>query len=144
MNSLPITQELMPYEAKLREAQRLMKTLPQTFIPVQHFFGGGMYTRVMFAPAGTAIIGKKHLQEQHNFLMLGSIRLVGEDGGKTIHAPEVIVSPAGTKRAAIALTDVIWATTLKTDATNPDDVERECIDPLDVDESLKIEKEKLP
>lgn len=129
------TAGIVPYEEKLRMAQEHTKHWPQVFMPVKHYFGGGMYTRVLFVPAGTVIIGKQHLQAQHNFLLHGSIKLIGEHGDTVLHAPEVVVSPAGTKRAAITLTDVIWATTLKTDETTPEAVEASCIDPRDRDTS---------
>lgn len=140
----PVNLVLLPHEAKLRLAQAQMQQLPQTYIPVRHFTGHGMYTRVMFAPAGTAIIGKKHLQGQHNFLMLGSIKLIGEDGDVVLHAPEVIVSPPGTKRAAITLTDVVWATTLATDLEDPEAIERALIDPEDQNAPMPIHLEDQP
>ncbi len=141
---LPVPAGLIPHDAKLKLAQERMKQLPQTFIPVQHFIGHGMCTRVMFAPAGTAIIGKRHLQGQHNFLMVGSIKIIGEDGDTILHAPEVIVSPPGTKRAAVTLTDVVWATTLVTNLTDPAQIERELIAEEDRDNGPRVEQEKKP
>lgn len=136
----PMEVALMPHAAKLRVAQAQMKQMPQVFIPVRHFIGHGMCTRVMFAPAGTAIIGKRHLQGQHNFLMVGSIRLIGDEGDTVLHAPEVIVSPPGTKRAAVAITDVVWATTIVTELTDPEDIERTVIDPEDLDDAPRVEQ----
>lgn len=141
----PADMTLLPHEAKLRMAQEMMKKMPQTYIPVKHFIKYGMCTRVMYAPAGTVIIGKQHLQGQHNFLMQGVIKLIGEDGKETVlHAPEIIVSPPGTKRAAITITDVVWATTLVTDLTDPEEIERAVIHPSDLDQPAKIEKEVQP
>jgi hypothetical protein len=133
--------EQKAYVQKVRQIEQAIKKLPQTFIPVQHFFGHGIYTRIGFIPAGTLLTGKQHLKGQHNILVSGILRLAGPDGPVTLHAPEVIVSPPGTKRAGVALTDVVFATILATDDTTPEDVERHCIHPDDVDPSLLIGKE---
>lgn len=125
-----LTPQTMTHEEKIVQAQALMKELPQVFIPAQVFEGHGMVTRVIFIPAGTVLVGKKHLQGQHNFLMQGRIELATEHGPEIHDAPEVIVSPPGTKRAAVAITDVVWATTLATDLA-PDDIEQQLIAPED-------------
>jgi hypothetical protein len=125
---------LIPHNAKVRAAENMLKQLPQTFIPVQHFFGHGLYTRIGLMPKGTLVTGKEHLHGQHNILVMGSIRLFTPEGPVELHAPEVIVSPPGTKRAALMLTDVIWATILATDLTTPEEVERAFIHPIDQDE----------
>jgi hypothetical protein len=119
--------DLLPHEAKVLIAEERMKQMPQVFIPTQTFVGHGMVTRVMLAPAGTAIIGKRHKLGQHNFLMVGTIELATENGPVRFHAPEVIISPPGTKRAAVAITDVVWATTLATDLS-PEEVEQQLIE----------------
>lgn len=120
-----------PTPEAIKAFERALATLPQASAPVQHFIGHGMVTRVIFIPAGVALTGKKHLQGQHNFLMLGTIAVTTEDGVKEMTAPEVIVSPPGTKRAAVAITDVIWATTLVCDKTDIADIEAQVIDPAD-------------
>lgn len=115
-------------DAQMDRLQRAVCAAPQQQLPVRHFIGHGMATRVIFIPAGTVIIGHRHKQGQHNFLMQGSIRVTTPDGVRDLHAPEVVVSDPGTKRAAIALTDVMWATTLKTDLTDPNAIFADVLD----------------
>jgi quercetin dioxygenase-like cupin family protein len=129
------------YDESLCRAQKVMETMPQVFIPVQTFEGHGMVTRVMCAPAGTAMIGKRHTLGQHNFLMKGIIELATENGPVRLYAPEVIVSPPGTKRAAIAITDVVWATNIATDLT-ADEAERQLV--IASDDAPVIEQEPSP
>jgi quercetin dioxygenase-like cupin family protein len=131
----------LTFDATMALAQRAMEAMPQVFIPVQTFSGHGMVTRVMFAPAGTAIIGKRHVQGQHNFLMAGTLELATEDGPIRLVAPEVIVSPPGSKRAAIAITDVVWATTIATDLS-PEEVEQTLV--VTSDDVPQLEQEPQP
>lgn len=131
MDGAPVQLPTKPTPEAVKAFERELAKLPQAAAPVQHFIGHGMVTRVIFIPAGVALTGKKHLRGQHNFLMLGTIAVTTEDGVKVLTAPEVIVSPPGTKRAAVALTDVIWATTLICDKTEIADVEADVIDPTD-------------
>lgn len=121
----PTIEEVKAFEARL--AQR-----PQACIPAQTFTGHGMVTRVIFIPAGTGLTGKKHLKGQHNLLVSGTIAVSTDAGVREITGPEVIVSPPGTKRVAVAITDVIWSTTLICDKTEIADIEAEIIDPSDV------------
>jgi quercetin dioxygenase-like cupin family protein len=129
------------FDAMIQHAQHVLEDMPQTFIPVQNFAGHGMVTRVVFIPAGTVVIGKRHLKGQHNFLMQGVLELATPEGPKRIYAPDVIVSPPGTKRAAVAITDVVFATVIATDLS-PEEVERQLV--ITSDDMLVIEQEKQP
>jgi hypothetical protein len=133
----------MPHNVKVRAAEMFLKQLPQTFIPVQNFFGHGIYTRIGLIPKDTLVTGKEHLKGQHNILVMGSIEMETENGPVVLHAPEVVVSPPGTKRAARTLTDVIWATILANpeNITDPDEIERQFIHPIDCTAPKRIEGE---
>lgn len=137
----PADFNLLPHDAKVLIARERMRHMPQVFIPTRTFEGHGMVTRVMMAPAGTCMIGRKHFQGQHNFLMVGTIELSTEDGPVRLTAPEVIVSPPGTRRAAIALTDVVWATTIATDLS-AEEAEKKLVEPLP--DMPKVEEEPKP
>lgn len=115
---------------------------PQACIPAQTFFGHGMVTRVVLIPAGTVLAGKKHRKGQHNVLVSGTIAVSTEEGVVEMTGPEVIVSPPGTKRFAMALTDVIWSTTVVCDAQDLETAEADIVDPSDV--LPKIEEESAP
>lgn len=79
-------------------------------MPLTHKFCDGMYIREIFIPAGMLLTGKIYLRENPCFLMMGTIAIITEEGGLVMmSAPQVVISPAGCKRAAYALTDVKWA-----------------------------------
>jgi hypothetical protein len=145
MNQVIVRPEsgLTPYEMKVRRLQDFLKSLPQAAIPVRHYVGHGIYTRVIAIPAGTVVIGKQHLAGQHNFLMEGQIEIIGENDRTVLTAPDVIVTGPGTKRVARTITDVMWATSLATDLTDIDEIERQFIDPRDCT-APRLEKEKTP
>jgi hypothetical protein len=52
-----------------------------------------------------------------------------------VSAPFTVVSPPGTKRIAIAVTDCVWTTILGTDETDPEVIEKHF--------TIKTEKEYL-
>lgn len=133
---------LTPYAMKVRRLQEFLKSLPQTAIPVRHYIGHGIYTRVIAIPAGTVVIGKEHLAGQHNFLLEGRIEMIGEHERVVLTAPDVIVAGPGTKRVARTITDVMWATSLATDLTDIDEIERQFIHPRDCTAPPRLEQEK--
>ena len=79
--------------------------------PLVHSFGGGMYVREIFIPAGMLLTGKIHRHEHPNFLMEGTVSMITEDGGAQImEAPQSMLSPAGCKRALFTHTPTWWIT----------------------------------
>ena len=80
-------------------------------MPLTHKFCDGMYVREIFIPAGMLLIGKIHKHEHPNFLLMGTVSMITEDGG-VVHmsAPQSLISPAGCKRAIYTHTDVRWVT----------------------------------
>ena len=77
---------------------------------VKHYFAPGVYIREMFMPQGTLVVGKKHKHAHSNILSLGVVKVVSEFDEFTAMAPYTFVSEAGTKRALVATTDVMWTT----------------------------------
>lgn len=79
--------------------------------PLTHHFAPGMYLREIWIPAGTLLVGKIHKEAHLVVLLQGALRLYTEAGGmQEVQAPLVLVSPAGAKRAALALEDTRWIT----------------------------------
>lgn len=103
---------------KVFTAEAIMKTLPQVELKVIHHFSEGVYARELYIPAGVVLIGEIHKFKNLNILSKGCIQVLTEDGMKEIEAPFTIVSPAGTKRIARALTDCVWTTIHGTDETD--------------------------
>ena len=87
------------------------RELPEVECPLQHVFAPGVYVRTMFIPAGTVIVGKIHKHAHPNILSQGTVRVLTEgEGDRELTGPLSMVSPPGTKRALLALTDVVWST----------------------------------
>lgn len=100
-----------------------IRTLEPVEFPTRHYFSPGVYAREITIPAGTALTGKIHKYAQLNILSKGEMSVLTHEGVKRVAAPFTIVSPPGTKRAAIAHTECVWTTIHGTDETDLDKIE---------------------
>jgi hypothetical protein len=91
-------------------------------LPVKHTFADGMYTREMFIPKGTIVIGKIHKQECMNFCVKGKIYVATETGSMLVEAPYSVASPAGLQRIGYAMEDTIWINVFRTDETDSETI----------------------
>lgn len=133
--TLPTLPLKKPTIEEVFAAEEVMLKMPQIELPVRHFFSPGVYARELSIPAGICLTGAVHKYEQLNILSQGTMRVLTEDGIKEVSAPFTVVSPPGTKRIALALTDCIWTTILGTDETDVTLIERHFV--------LKTEQEYL-
>lgn len=109
---------------KVFEIEVLMKNMPQLELKVVHYFSKGVYARELHIPAGTVLVGEIHKFRNLNILSCGRIQVSTEDGIIEVEAPFTVVSPAGTKRIARALTDCVWTTIHGTDETDLNSIEK--------------------
>lgn len=100
----------IPDRAKVIAFENLLKQYPQLELKVVHHFSKGVYARELHIPAGTILTGEIHKFENLNILSQGRIQVLTENGMQEVEAPFTVVSPAGTKRVARALTDCVWTT----------------------------------
>lgn len=131
-----MTQLTQPHsieEVFAAEAEMLRQ--PQVTLPVKHYFSPGVYARELTIPAGVMLTGAVHKFEQLNILSKGTMRVLVDGFFRDVQAPFTVVSPPGTKRIAIALTDCVWTTILGTELTDPEEIERTFV--------LKTEKDYL-
>lgn len=121
-----MSDELAPYETRALAASRRTQILgfeallaqhpgavfgDSEQFPLTHHFAPGVYLREIFLPAGALVVGKIHQQEHLVVLLQGALRLYTEAGGlHDVHAPAVLTSPPGAKRAALILEDTRWCT----------------------------------
>lgn len=92
---------------------------PQVECPITHHFGGGIYMREMFAPAGTLLLGHEHLGDHMCLLLKGRMRILGADGTThEITAPMTFVGKAG-RKLALTLEDVVFMNIHPTEETDP-------------------------
>lgn len=114
----------------LRLQHDMLTTMPvenRIDCPLKHHFAPGVYAREIFIPAGTVIIGKIHKHAHVNIISQGSASVMTEFGEMKIEAPCTFISQPGTKRAVLAITDVIWTTVHPTDETDLAKIEDEVI-----------------
>lgn len=121
-----------------------MRTLPQIDFTAytKHHFAPGVYVRELFMPEGTMAVGKIHRFEAMNILVSGTVRITTDDGIQDLTGPQIFNSRPGTKKAALALTDVILLNVHHTHLTDVDAIEQEVIAPnfeaLAADEQEKL------
>ena len=90
--------------------------------PLKHVFTEGIYLRELRLEAGTTIVGKIHKEDHIVFLLHGIIAVATDNGVQEYEAPCYIKSPAGVKRVAHAITDIIWVN-IHANPTNTEDLE---------------------
>lgn len=82
----------------------------QVECPVTHAFAPDIYVREIFMPAGTVVIGHKHLTEHFNVILKGKCRIIIGDVVQELTAPCTFISAAGTQKVLNILEDCIWQT----------------------------------
>lgn len=107
--------------------EELSRQYPQIELKVIHHFSKGVYARELHIPAGVILTGEIHKFDNLNILSKGKIEVLTEKGMQEVEAPFTIVSPAGTKRIARALTDCVWTTVHGTEETNLNIIEKSFI-----------------
>jgi hypothetical protein len=123
IKNLSIRKDIIELEDQLRKFPEHFEG-DSDICPVTHSFADGIYVREIFIPKGFIIVGKIHKHSHPNFLMSGEVDVVTESGGlERLKAPCAMISAAGTKRALIAITDLVWIT-CHTNPTNTEDLNK--------------------
>lgn len=80
-------------------------------LPIENIFNPGLYTRSIFIPAGTVVVGRCHAHEHLSMIIQGTVAVADEFNGVCLYeAPYHFTSLVGTKRLVYAVTDVLWST----------------------------------
>lgn len=105
--------------------------------PVEHIVCDGIYTRKLFIPKGTLLIGKIHRKDCVNVVAEGDISLLTEFGTKRVRAGFTGVSRAGIMKVGFAHEDTVFINVFRTDKTSIADIENEiaCTDFAHVEEA---------
>lgn len=94
--------------------------LPQVDMPVEHAFIPGLYARTMHIPAGTGLTGAVHREACFFVVRSGVLVVTTDEEPVELRAGQMLESKAGTKRAGVAITDVV-VTTFHPNPTNETD-----------------------
>lgn len=128
------TFDLVPMSQKILALQDVMVELPQMDMEAQttNTFHGGMLYRKVDCPVGVVFVGKKHKTDHFFIVLSGVLELACDNSVEYLKGPCVIPVKAGTKKAARALTDCVFATMHVCDATSVEAAEDELIEPESV------------
>lgn len=115
--------------------------LPAVELKHVDHFSQGVYARELHIPAGTVLTGKIHKYQNLNILSQGRMRIFMDDGSaQEVAAPFTVVSPPGTRRAALALTDCVWTTIHGTEEADVAKIENHFIAQTPADYRLFLEE----
>ena len=96
--------------------------------PVVHNFSKGVYTRTVFMPAGSIIVGKLHKTRHLNIILSGKARVWMDNKMLDIGAPDILESKEGCRKILYIVEDMYWTTIHQTDETDLDKLEEELIE----------------
>ncbi len=122
----------LPARAAIERLESAMRELPQIELETRHHFSQGMYCRELSIPKGVCLVGKAHKQRHFFMLLKGRILLSDGAEAKEVCAPAIFSCEAGTKRAGLALEDVVCVNIHRTDLTDLDAIEAEQIESDDL------------
>lgn len=94
-------------------------------MPVTHTLIEGVYTRSLFIPAGTLLVGKIHLKECVNIVAMGDISVLTETGSGRFKAGHSAVSQPGIQKVGYAHKDTVFINVFRTDETDISKIEAE-------------------
>lgn len=117
------------YASQVKALMRAHDRKPQADVQSEFHQGGGVAAKIVYLPVGEAI-GAMHRFENMNILVWGDITIAAPDGLKRLTVtdkPIVIISPAGTKRAAQVHADTCWITLHSTEKQTVEAVESEFV-----------------
>jgi len=91
----------------------------------QHTLIDGVYTRTLFIPKGSLLMGKVHLKECVNIVAKGDISVLTETGMGRFQAGHVAVSKPGIQKVGYAHQDTVFINVFRTDETDIEKIEAE-------------------
>lgn len=113
--------EALAEPTEIDQWERELLRFPEVIAPFANVFTPGLYLRAILMPAGTGLSSRIHKSDHPFIILKGKIAVKSETEEIVYQAPYIGVTPAGTRRALVALEDTVWVTT----HANPDN----CTDP---------------
>lgn len=114
--------------AQIRAWTQGLLALPpseQREFEVNHTLIDGVYTRTLFIPKGSMLVGKIHLKECVNIVAKGDISVLTETGMGRFQAGHVAVSKPGIQKVGYAHEDTVFINVFRTDETDIEKIEAE-------------------
>lgn len=108
-----------------------MLELPQVDCPLIHRFAPGVYLRTITMPAGSLIVGHKHLTKHGNVVLRGSALVSIAGKIQEIKAPHVFISDVGVRKVLYIKEEMEWMTIHPSESQNLDELELQLIEKSD-------------
>lgn len=103
----------------------ISKQCAETILPIEDKIEAGVYTRTLFSPADTLIVGAAHKKAGVAILEKGTIKVIDGENRYMVSAPSMYNTPAGSQKIGYALTDVVFTTKHNVNATTTEEAEIE-------------------
>lgn len=117
--------ELSAARAEIQQAEDVLLSMPQVDVPIEHFFGDGVYGRQMTLKAGEAFTGAVHLTNHINVLAQGTMLIkTSTSDAEEITSPHVFECSPNTKKMGYAVTDCVLINFIGTDLKDVKEIER--------------------
>lgn len=117
--------EIMEWYLKNKISPDLLKVAHH--YDYEHILHDGWYVRKMFIPAGDLVIGMVHKTAHMNYILQGKASVMSDHFMLTESDPLMFESLPETKKVVFAHTDVVYATTHKTNKTDLDEIMRDTV-----------------
>ncbi len=122
---LDFNDESIPFRERTKIIEDRLAELPEVEMEYKHSFNGGIYARTMYAPKGILMSSFIYRKDHHCIVSMGTVSYRSEEMGGKITGPFMFTANAGSKRIVYTHTPMVWTTTIRTDATNVEDAERD-------------------
>ncbi len=112
--------------ARIRKLTTDLLALPKTDqkeFEVKNTFHDGVYTRELFIPKGSLLVGKIHKLDCLNIVSKGDISILTENGSGRITAGHSAISKAGIQKVGFANEDTVFVNVFRTDETDLEKIE---------------------
>jgi hypothetical protein len=123
--------DFLEFQLWLGELEAAMLGTPQVTCPVRHEFADGVYARIMAAPAGTLVLGKRHRYRTFNVLLSGEVTVYAgaSQPVRRLTAGATFTSDALTRKLLFFHKDSEFMNIHPTTARDEDEIENQFIIP---------------
>jgi mannose-6-phosphate isomerase-like protein (cupin superfamily) len=105
---------------------------------MRHYFGGGVYAKETFIPAGKWLVQHTHKFDHLSVLAQGSIELIVDGTVSVVHAPTCLTIAANKHHGVRSLTNVVWYCIHATDCADEDAIDNVIISEVNPQQVHKI------
>jgi mannose-6-phosphate isomerase-like protein (cupin superfamily) len=105
---------------------------------MRHHFGGGVYAKETFIPAGKWLVQHTHKFDHLSVLAQGSIELIVDGTVSVVHAPTCLTIQANKHHGVRSLTDVVWYCIHATNCADEDEIDNVIISEVNPQQVHKI------